>query len=376
MRLTEICVQRPVFAFMLIMFLVVMGVFSFLDLGVDLFPKTDPATVYVNYRLPGASPEEVRQPGRHAARGGRLQRQRHRRNARHGQRGRRHPDRHLRRWRRTSAKRSRRSARKCLGAVRQMPPSVLPPIVRKADVDADSVVTLALSGDRTPRELTEVADKIVRRVLETVDGVSSVEISRRPQAPDQPLPRHQQAQRLQPDRPGRRARHPQREHRDARRPHDPRPVRNRRPHHGPRREPSTSSTASSSRTSTASPSASATSATPRTAWPKAAPSPIYREKPAVMLEVQRQTGINTVRVVDDIIKRVDVVNNQLPKGINLIVIKESATYIKNSVGVPRRAPRPRLAARLAHHLDLHSRLAHGADQLHRHPHLDHHHVLA
>ena len=59
MRLTEICVQRPVFAFMLIMFLVVMGVFSFLDLGVDLFPRTDPATVYVNFRLPGASPEEV-----------------------------------------------------------------------------------------------------------------------------------------------------------------------------------------------------------------------------------------------------------------------------------------------------------------------------
>ena len=59
MRLSEICVNRPVFAFMLIMFLVVMGVFTFLNLGVDLFPRTDPATVYVRVRLPGASPEEV-----------------------------------------------------------------------------------------------------------------------------------------------------------------------------------------------------------------------------------------------------------------------------------------------------------------------------
>ena len=59
MRLSEICVQRPVFAFMLIMFLVVMGVFSFMGLGLDLFPRTDPATVYVRVRLPGASPEEV-----------------------------------------------------------------------------------------------------------------------------------------------------------------------------------------------------------------------------------------------------------------------------------------------------------------------------
>ena len=59
MRLTEICVERPVFAFMLIMFLVVMGLFSFFSLGVDLFPRTDPATVYVRVRLPGATPEEV-----------------------------------------------------------------------------------------------------------------------------------------------------------------------------------------------------------------------------------------------------------------------------------------------------------------------------
>ena len=59
LKLSEICVQRPVFAFMLILFLVVLGVFSFVDLGVDLFPRSDPATVFVKVRLPGASPEEV-----------------------------------------------------------------------------------------------------------------------------------------------------------------------------------------------------------------------------------------------------------------------------------------------------------------------------
>ena len=59
MKLSEICVQRPVFALMLIMFLVVLGIFSFGDLGVDLFPKSDPASVYVRVQLPGASPEEM-----------------------------------------------------------------------------------------------------------------------------------------------------------------------------------------------------------------------------------------------------------------------------------------------------------------------------
>ena len=44
---------------MLIMFLVVMGVFSFRQLGLDLFPKSDPATCFVRVQLPGASPEEV-----------------------------------------------------------------------------------------------------------------------------------------------------------------------------------------------------------------------------------------------------------------------------------------------------------------------------
>ena len=45
--LSEICVRRPVFATMLVMSLVVLGIFSFRDLGVDLFPRADPATVNV-----------------------------------------------------------------------------------------------------------------------------------------------------------------------------------------------------------------------------------------------------------------------------------------------------------------------------------------
>ncbi|MBP6705293.1 MAG: efflux RND transporter permease subunit, partial [Vicinamibacteria bacterium] len=59
MSLAELCVKRPVFAVMLVSFLVVLGIFSFRDLGVDLFPRADPATVNINIRLPGATPEEV-----------------------------------------------------------------------------------------------------------------------------------------------------------------------------------------------------------------------------------------------------------------------------------------------------------------------------
>src|SRR6266852_4621500 len=57
--LSELCVRRPVFATMLVMSLVVLGIFSFRDLGVDLFPRADPATVNVRLSLPGASPDEI-----------------------------------------------------------------------------------------------------------------------------------------------------------------------------------------------------------------------------------------------------------------------------------------------------------------------------
>src|SRR5260221_10457236 len=57
--LSELCVRRPVFATMLVSVFVVLGMFSFRDLGVDLFPRADPATVNVALSLPGTSPDEL-----------------------------------------------------------------------------------------------------------------------------------------------------------------------------------------------------------------------------------------------------------------------------------------------------------------------------
>src|SRR3954454_22716183 len=57
--LAEICVKRPVFATMLVLSLVVVGAFSFLSLGVDLFPKIDFPTITVTVVNLGASPQEM-----------------------------------------------------------------------------------------------------------------------------------------------------------------------------------------------------------------------------------------------------------------------------------------------------------------------------
>lgn len=314
---------------MLIMFLVVMGVFSFLDLNVDLFPRSDPATVYVRVKLPGASPEEVTSqvvmPLEEAiASVSGIDEMR--------------------------AMVSEGNAsiivtfvlekdigeaaedvrEKVSGAMRQMPASVLPPTVAKADPDSDPVIVLAVSGERTSRELTEIGDKTIRRALETVDGVGGVSIGggRKRQINvlldlDKLSGYRLTAQDVQSaiqkenvESPGGRI---------VRGPTEVgvrtlgrvgevsefndiiiknvsgAPLRIRDVGHA--------EDGMAERRSFA----------------------YYQGKPAVVLEVRRQTGTNTVKVVDAILARVADLNSRLPAGVKIHVIKEQATYIKNSV---------------------------------------------
>ena len=175
MTLAGLCVRRPVFAVMLVSFLVVLGLFSFRELGVDLFPKADPATVDVTIRLPGATPEEVSTQvvmpiedvlstlsGLDELSG----------RATEGQ---------ARITARFVLERSIEEAaqdvrEKVSGALRRLPPNILPPVIQKADPDSDPVITIAVASGRSLRETSEIADKQIRRVLETVDGVGQVSL--------------------------------------------------------------------------------------------------------------------------------------------------------------------------------------------------------
>src|SRR6478672_2538211 len=67
---------------------------------------------------------------------------------------------------------------KVAGAMRLVPPEVLPPVIQKQDPDADPIMTLMLSSKTTSlRTLTEIADKLVKRSVESVDGVGAVTMS-------------------------------------------------------------------------------------------------------------------------------------------------------------------------------------------------------
>ncbi len=175
--LSELCVRRPVSATMLVMSLVVLGIFSFRGLGVDLFPKADPATVSVGLQLPGASPDEmstsVIEPMEQAISGvsgideiqARISEGRGQITVRFV----------LERDINDAANDVRE---KVAGAVRNMPPALLPPVITKVDPDADPVMTLIVSAEgMSLRTLTELTDKQIARVIQTVNGVGEVSLS-------------------------------------------------------------------------------------------------------------------------------------------------------------------------------------------------------
>jgi HAE1 family hydrophobic/amphiphilic exporter-1 len=174
--LAELCVRRPVFATMLVMSLVVLGIFSFRDLGVDLFPKADPATVNVALSLPGTSPDEmatsVVEPMEETLSG-------------------------IAGIDEVSARLTEGNAmitirfvlerdindaandvrEKVASAMKLVPPQLLPPVITKVDPDSDPVMSVVVSSDSMSlRTLTEVADKQIARVIQTADGVGQVSL--------------------------------------------------------------------------------------------------------------------------------------------------------------------------------------------------------
>jgi len=176
--LSELCVRRPVFATMLVTSLVVLGIFSFRDLGVVLFPRADPATVNVSVRLHGAAPDEmtsaVIMPLENALSGiaGIDQMQATVSAGGNGSIS-------IRFLLETDLEDAANSVReKVAGAMRNVPPEVLPPVIQKQDPDADPIMSMVISGkDTSLRTLTEIADKQIKRWLESVDGVGDVSMS-------------------------------------------------------------------------------------------------------------------------------------------------------------------------------------------------------
>ena len=174
-KLAEICVRRPVFATMLILSLTVVGVFSFRSLGVDLFPKIDLPTITVTVINPGASPQEIETEITDKVEGAV--------NTISG----------IDELRSTSVEgvsqvfisfvleknadvAAQEVRNKIELIVNDLPETSETPIVQKLDTDATPVLRIAVSAPRSLREVTDIADKQIKRQIEPISGVGNVDI--------------------------------------------------------------------------------------------------------------------------------------------------------------------------------------------------------
>jgi hydrophobic/amphiphilic exporter-1 (mainly G- bacteria), HAE1 family len=171
--LASLCIKRPVFASVLILSLTVIGIFSFTQLGVDQFPKIDFPTVVITTVQPGAAPEqietEVTDKIEEAV------------NTISG----------IDELRSTSSEgvslvmvsfflekdgdvAAQEVRDKISGVMSQLPKTVQQPRIDRFDPDAAPVIAIALTANKPVREVTEFADKVIRRQLESVTGVGQV----------------------------------------------------------------------------------------------------------------------------------------------------------------------------------------------------------
>src|SRR5512139_3681683 len=175
MKLAELSVRRHVFALMANLVFVLFGVVAYNRIGVDRFPRIEFPVISVTTVLPGANPDVVDAsvtniietavnsvPGIDFIQS------------------------------RSSPGVSNvvltfelakdidvafsETQAKVNQVLRQLPDDADPPVVLKVEVGASAVMWLSLQGDRTPQQLNQYARQVIKKKLETIDGVGQVYI--------------------------------------------------------------------------------------------------------------------------------------------------------------------------------------------------------
>ena len=171
--LAEICVHRPVFATVIVLFLTVVGGFSFFTLGVDRFPKIDLPTISIRTTNNGAAPAEIETEVTDPIEGAL--------NTVPG----------IDEMRSTSSRGSsnitltfklekdpdqayQEVQQKLSTVLNQLPDTADPPVVQKSDPDSSPVIQYTISAPRSVVELTDQVDDLISKRIESTDGVGDV----------------------------------------------------------------------------------------------------------------------------------------------------------------------------------------------------------
>ena len=173
MNIWELCIRRPIFTAMLVTAPIVLGLASYPRLGVELFPNVDLPLVTVTTTLRGASVEEMEtgvtkpieeivntvagiEQLRSTTREGMSQLTIEFALEKNG------------------AVAAQEVDAKVRTILSQLPEGTDAPIIDKFALDAAPVLTVAVSGKRDPREITEIARRRIKEDLESLSGVGAV----------------------------------------------------------------------------------------------------------------------------------------------------------------------------------------------------------
>ena len=340
MTVWDLCIRRPVFTAMLVTAPIVLGLASYPRLGVDLFPNVDLPLVTVTTTLRGASVEEmetgVTKPIEEIV------------NTVSGIEQLRSTTKEgmsqvaiefvLEKDGAVAAQEVDAKVRTILGS---LPEGTDAPIIDKFALDAAPVLTLAVSGRRDAREITEIARKRIKEDLESLPGVGavilvggrrraiqiSIDTDRLQKYPGLTIEEVRQAiVRENQEQPGGRIDQGPRELvlRTMGRVRDPADfaaliVANR--HGQPIRIQDIGTVADSIEE-------------PRglsRLWTAATGAADAAGDLAVSLVVQKQSGTNTVAVVESVKHRLDEIRAVLPADISVQVIRDQSRFIENSI---------------------------------------------
>jgi HAE1 family hydrophobic/amphiphilic exporter-1 len=168
--LAQICVHRPVFASVIVMFLTVVGGFSFFTLGVDRFPKIDLPTISVSTSNTGAAPAEMETEVTDPIEGVlntvpgidemRSNSSRNSSNITLTFNLEKDPDQAF-----------QEVQQKLSTVVNRLPEDADPPVARKSDPDSQPVLMYAVSAPRDIVELTDMVTTLIQEKIESADGV-------------------------------------------------------------------------------------------------------------------------------------------------------------------------------------------------------------
>jgi HAE1 family hydrophobic/amphiphilic exporter-1 len=176
MFLSDLSIKRPVFAAVMMLVLVTLGIFSYRRLSIDMYPNVEVPVLSIVTKFPGASPETVEReltkrieevvnqiPG----------------------------VRHITSTSRESVSNVvvifnlevkinevSQDARAKISTIRgDLPLGIEDPVIQKFDFSAMPVASLAIRADGlSPRELTTLVEKKVKRRFENIAGVGKVEL--------------------------------------------------------------------------------------------------------------------------------------------------------------------------------------------------------